>query len=109
MTVARIERDRVRVAGLGNVAACVAGPTVTKRFGGVAGVVGAPGPLPHLPPQEIPLAPLDALILYTDGVSSRAGGDEERGLLAQRPVVLAASVLGRHGRGHDDALVAVVR
>jgi anti-sigma regulatory factor (Ser/Thr protein kinase) len=109
MTVARVERDRVQIAGLGNVAACVVGPTATKRFGGVAGVVGAPGRLPHLPPQEIPLAPLDALILYTDGVSSRAGGDEERGLLAQRPVILAASVLGRYGRGHDDALVAVVR
>jgi len=91
------------------VAAYIVGPKMARRFTGSAGVVGAPGPLRRIATEEIALSPYDALILHTDGVSSRATVENDRELLGQMPVVMAASMLGRYGQDSDDALLLVAR
>src|SRR5258707_2117212 len=62
--------------------------------------------LPDLRASTLPLAPDDLLIFATDGLN--AGFDE--GLVrSDSPQQLADSILERHFKGHDDALVLVVR
>ena len=62
--------------------------------------------LPDLGASTLPLAPDDLLIFATDGLN--AGFDE--GLVrSDSPQQLADSILERHFKGHDDALVLVVR
>jgi phosphoserine phosphatase RsbX len=70
--------------------------------GGVVGVH-----LPALTGAIVPLAPGDTLIFATDGVRSEFL-DETRAH-REAPAVLADRILGRYGRGTDDALVMVVR
>jgi len=80
-----------------------AGPAreaITPR-GGIVGYQ-----LPGLRASEIPVSPGDTLILATDGIRSGFGD----GLSLQAaPQKLAESILERHARGNDDALVLVAR
>ncbi|HEY2514818.1 MAG TPA: SpoIIE family protein phosphatase, partial [Polyangiaceae bacterium] len=72
MTVAVIDgQGRLSLAGVGNVMACIVGPRKSSRFTGSPGVVGAPGPLRRIGFEETPLSPYDAVVLFTDGLSSR--------------------------------------
>jgi hypothetical protein len=110
MTIARLEpTGELVLAGVGNVAAYIVGPKTARRFTGSAGVIGAPGPLRRIASEEIALTPYDALILHTDGVSSRATVEDDRELLGQMPIVMASSMLERYGQDSDDALVLVAR
>jgi anti-sigma regulatory factor (Ser/Thr protein kinase) len=110
MTVARLEPSgELQLAGVGNVAAYVLGPKTVRRFTGSAGVIGNPGPLRRVATEAISLLPYDALILHTDGVSSRTVVEDDRELLGEIPVVLAAKMLERYGQDNDDALVLVLR
>lgn len=68
------------------------------------GVVG--GQLPPLQAAVLPVTPGDTLILATDGIHSNfAPGIAQ----SQPPQKAAQSILARHGKGNDDALVLVVR
>lgn len=69
-----------------------------------AGVIG--NQLPPLRAAVLPIAPGDTLIFATDGIQS----DFVRGLVQNQPPQKAAqTILARHGRGVDDALVLVAR
>jgi negative regulator of sigma-B (phosphoserine phosphatase) len=69
-----------------------------------AGVVGAQ--LPALQAAVLPVSIGDTLILATDGISS----DFSRKLARNHPPQKAAeSILARHGKATDDALVLVAR
>jgi hypothetical protein len=69
-----------------------------------AGVVGAQ--LPSLQAAVLPVSIGDTLILATDGIR----GDFTRKLARNHPPQRAAeSILARHGRATDDALVLVAR
>lgn len=70
--------------------------------GGVLGVH-----LPALTGAIVPLAPGDTLIFATDGVRSEFL--DEIHAHREGPAVLADRILGRYGRGTDDALVLVAR
>jgi serine phosphatase RsbU (regulator of sigma subunit) len=59
--------------------------------------------------QTIQLAPGDLLVLTTDGVSERLAREREGILLAGDVHSVAAALLCRHGKDHDDASCIVVR
>ena len=75
------------------------------------GVVGYQ--LPALRPASLPVSRGDTLVLATDGIRSAFVADlAGRGgaaALRSSPQEVADSVLARHGRGSDDALVLVAR
>lgn len=70
----------------------------------LGGVVGYN--LPQVRVGTVPLAPGDAVVMATDGVSADFAESMVAGLSAQD---LAERVLERHGKGTDDALAVVVR
>jgi anti-sigma regulatory factor (Ser/Thr protein kinase) len=110
MTIARLEpTGDLELAGVGNVSAYVLGPKTVHRFAGSSGIIGAPGPLRRVATERVVLSPYDALVLHTDGISSRTIPEEDRELLATTSVVAAATILARYGQGSDDALVLVAR
>jgi negative regulator of sigma-B (phosphoserine phosphatase) len=95
--------------GVGNVEARLvrAGDCADARYDSpvvLAGVVGYN--LPRVRVTTVPLDPGDAVVIATDGVAADFSVSIEPGVAAQE---LAQRVLERHGKGTDDALVAVVR
>jgi phosphoserine phosphatase RsbX len=95
--------------GVGNVEARFvrAGAGTGARFDSpvvLGGVVGYN--LPQVRLATLPLEPGDAVVLATDGVAADFSVSLTSGVAAQ---ALAERVLARHGKGTDDALVAVVR
>lgn len=107
MSLARVSAaGRVRWLGIGNVE-CL----LLRAQGGAreaaplrGGVVGAR--LPTLRVTEVNAAPGDLLVLATDGVASAFADRMPRvGAVEQ----LAADIVARHGRSHDDVLVLVAR
>jgi anti-sigma regulatory factor (Ser/Thr protein kinase) len=110
MAVARLERDRgeVELASVGNVSVQLCQPRSSQRFSGSSFTLGLRGRNPRVWTEATPVTPWDALVLYTDGVSSKAEVDREQ-LRGEHPVVLAHQLLLRFGVDHDDALVLVAR
>lgn len=94
-------------AGGGNINTHLYRPKASHRFGAVSCVLGAPGPVPRMREETVPLDPRPILVMFSDGVSARAdlAGDLE--LLRQPPLVIAHQLVLRHGRSTDDALVLV--
>jgi anti-sigma regulatory factor (Ser/Thr protein kinase) len=106
MTIAAIdEAGAMTLAGVGNVMAYVVGPRRAVRFTGAPGVVGAPGPLRKIAVERLTVSPYDAVLLFSDGLTSRATLEDDRGLLGQPPIVVAQRMLERFGRENDDAIV----
>jgi negative regulator of sigma-B (phosphoserine phosphatase) len=104
-----LEARSMRWTGVGNVEARFvrAGDDATARFPSpvvLGGVVGFN--LPQVRLGTIPLEPGDAVVMATDGVGADYSASLESGVPAQQ---LAERVLGRHGKGTDDALAVVVR
>ena len=102
-------RDWLAWAGVGNVEAVLfhdlpAARPRHERIVPRAGVVGYR--LPALREQALPIAPLDVLVLATDGVSVRFG---ENAPGESEPHLIAQAILDQYGREDDDALVLVAR
>ncbi len=112
MAVCAIEegtRD-VLLASVGNVSAHVYGFGPSRRFDGSSFVLGDPGRAPRrISTENRRLERAEVLVLFTDGVSSRANLEGDRDLLRQHPIRIAQQVLERFGGSRDDALVLVVR
>lgn len=68
------------------------------------GVVGYQ--LPQLRASSLPVSPGDTLVLASDGIRSSFATDLR---LYESPQHMADSILARHARGSDDALVVVAR
>ena len=109
MTLAFVHRrDRTLTwLGVGNVEAvlCHGGGAIRSDWALLRnGVVGYR--LPPLRAEQLPLKPMDTLILVTDGIDP----DFDKGLvLSEDPQLIADKILARHHPGHDDALVVVAR
>jgi len=104
-----LEARTMEWTGVGNVEARFvrAGARAGGRFESpvvLGGVVGYN--LPQVRLGVVPLQPGDAVVLATDGVAADFATSLSSGVAAQ---ALAERVLERHGKGTDDALVAVVR
>ncbi len=110
MTVARLEPGgELSLAGVGNCGAYVVGPKTVRRFAGSAAVIGAPGPLRRVAEETVHLGPYDAFLLHSDGVSARTSVEDDRELLGEMPLVIAARMLERYGSDTDDAIVLAAR
>lgn len=111
MAVTRFSADGdfVESAGIGNITIEIVGPRTSRRFGGSSFVLGSPqrGRRTHL--EDAPLRSEESVVLFTDGISSRAvlGGDPA--LFFLHPIAVAHQILVRHGKENDDALVLVAR
>lgn len=93
--------------GVGNVDAVVLPVDPTRPAQWLVprgGIVGLRLPTPH--ERTIPLTPGDTLVLATDGVRGGFAGSIDR---RATPADVAETVLSRHRRASDDALVVVVR
>jgi negative regulator of sigma-B (phosphoserine phosphatase) len=100
-----VETRVLEWTGVGNVEARLvragARPDSPVVLGGVVGFN-----LPNVRLATVALEPGDTLVMATDGVAADFSESVEPGMPAQR---VADHVLERHGKGTDDALVAVVR
>jgi len=107
VAIAQIDGPTVRFAGLGNVAAWIlAGDSRS-------GMVSVPGIAGHqarkLRQFEYPMPPRGAVVLHSDGLSSRWDARELPGLVTADPLVLAAALLAEAGTHRDDASVLVLK
>ncbi|MGE5802145.1 MAG: SpoIIE family protein phosphatase [Gemmatimonadota bacterium] len=69
-----------------------------------AGFIG--GERPHPTTRSVPLALGDTVILFSDGVKD---GFADSVVLSSSPQQIADTVIARHSKGNDDALVLVAR
>lgn len=69
-----------------------------------AGFIG--GETPHPTTRSVPLALGDTVILFSDGIKD---GFADSIVLTNTPKEIADSVIGRHTKGNDDALILVAR
>ena len=97
------------IASVGDVSPYVCGPGVSQRFGGASFVLGSPGSLRPARADRVTLTPRDALLLYTDGITSRATFDHRLALLREHPIVIAQTLVKDFGRDNDDVLVLALR
>jgi len=98
---------RVRIAGVGNVAAYVVAP------GSRRGLVSLPGILGHqvrtFREFEHALPPGGAVVMHSDGLSDKWSLEDYPGLLAHSPLTFAAVLLRDVGVRRDDAGVLVAK
>ncbi len=111
MAAAKLDEpgESVTVASVGNVAVHAYGPETSRRAAGSSFVLGSPGVLRKPLQETFPLGRRDALVLFTDGLSSRTDIEGELDILWEHPVVIAQHLVERFSRDNDDALVLVVR
>lgn len=108
-TVVRVDlaaREAV-IAGVGNVAAWVAGDA-TRQLVTQHGTLGHTM-LPRLREERYPFPAGATLVVASDGLKSRLELGEHPELLARDPGVIAAALWRDHHRGRDDATVVVLR
>jgi anti-sigma regulatory factor (Ser/Thr protein kinase) len=99
----------VDIASVGNVSAHLYGFGPTRRVSGSSFVVGAIGK-PHRAAHEShALGASDALVLFSDGLTTRTDLEGDLDLLREHPVVIAQRMVERFGRNNDDVLVLVAR
>jgi anti-sigma regulatory factor (Ser/Thr protein kinase) len=105
------ERHRVAAVGCaGNTSVHVYGTGAARRFSGASFVLGAPGRAPKILYEEHPLAPHDAVVLFTDGLTTKTDLQGELDLvLREHPIGIAEELVRRFARPNDDALVLVAR
>jgi anti-sigma regulatory factor (Ser/Thr protein kinase) len=100
----------LRYVAVGNVNGCVLAGSARHRlitYGGTLGLRDTP------PVAQVLACPWPAqatLVVWTDGLHSRAASCAmDAGLLARDPAVIAATLYRDHLRGSDDATVVIVR
>lgn len=96
-------------ASVGNVSAYTCGPSISQRFGGASFVLGSPGQLRAPRTDHATLTPRDAMLLFSDGISSRAHCDHRFDLLREHPIVIAQTMMKEFGRDDDDVIVLATR
>jgi anti-sigma regulatory factor (Ser/Thr protein kinase) len=102
--------ESLRMAGAGNVTALVYTLAGAQRAMGNAHILGAPHQRPpRFDEQRFALDAHGTVILFSDGITSRADLADEPEVLRQPPIAVAQRLLERFGRVDDDALVLVAR
>jgi anti-sigma regulatory factor (Ser/Thr protein kinase) len=111
MSVARLKEsdNTIDVACVGNITIEAVAPRTRRRFGGASFVLGSPQARTRVPVERTNIPSGTALVMFTDGVMSRASIEEDFALLREHPIVIAHQLVERFGRDGDDALALVVR
>jgi anti-sigma regulatory factor (Ser/Thr protein kinase) len=97
----------IRFAGLGNIAAVILAEGTRKGMISVPGIAGHQAR--SIRQFEYTAPPGAAVILHSDGISSRWEPGELPGLNARDPLVVGAMVLAEAGTRRDDASVLVLK
>jgi anti-sigma regulatory factor (Ser/Thr protein kinase) len=105
--IVRISGQLARFAGLGNVAASIVSGGGRKSMLSIPGIAGHQARTIRQFEYEAP--PGSAVILHSDGVSSRWEAAALPGLEARDPLLVAAVLLAEAGVHRDDAGVLVLR
>ena len=96
-----------RFAGLGNIAAFILSGGTRKSMLSVPGIAGFQARVIRQFEYDVP--PGAAVILHSDGISSRWEVAAVPGLAARDPLVIAAVLLAEAGQHRDDAGVLVLK
>jgi anti-sigma regulatory factor (Ser/Thr protein kinase) len=107
VAIAQIDGPTVRFAGLGNVAAWILADDSRSGMVSVPGIAGHQAR--KLRQFEYPMPPHGALVLHSDGLSSRWDSRVLPGLASADPLVIAAALLAEAGTHRDDASVLVLK
>lgn len=105
--VVRVTGQIVSFAGLGNIAAMILTDRVRQRMLSVPGIAGHQART--IRQFEYTAPPGAAIILHSDGISSRWAPEVLPGLSARDPLTIAAAVLAEAGTHRDDAGVLVLK
>jgi anti-sigma regulatory factor (Ser/Thr protein kinase) len=107
--VARLDpvAGEVRFAGVGNVAAMVAGTGQPRRMVSYPGILGHD--IRTVRELTYPWNSGDLLLLYSDGISTHWSLESYRGLQSRDPALIAAALYRDWRRGRDDATVVACR
>jgi anti-sigma regulatory factor (Ser/Thr protein kinase) len=110
MSVARIDEatGTLEHAGVGNVTARIEGRRRTKLLGSASWTLGRRGSKLRTVMETVRLDDDEALVLFTDGLVSRASL-EESDMLREHPAAIAQHLVERFARTTDDALALVVK
>jgi hypothetical protein len=110
MAVARVDDtgQSLRAAVVGDVSLLVDGPGTHRHVLSRPFLLGARGTKPKIVVETASLATRDVVILFTDGISTRADLQADLELLREHPIVIAQQIVERFARDNDDALVLVV-
>ena len=100
-------RDVVTLASIGNIRAVLLTQHGDFRLGGGRGIVGAG--YTWMPPDQMPLAAGDTLVMFSDGVDELADVRACLNRYDVTPQTLAEDILARWGQRSDDASVLVYR
>jgi anti-sigma regulatory factor (Ser/Thr protein kinase) len=111
MATARIHElsGELETASVGNAAVRLCGPQLNRRFAGRSFVLGAPGNARRPVTEQQLVGSRDVLVLFSDGLSSRADPETDLDLLREHPIVIAQQLVERFARDNDDVLVLVAR
>ncbi|WP_432929504.1 ATP-binding protein [Microbispora sp. CA-135349] len=105
--VARVERETVWFAGLGNVSGWIAHAEGRQGMISQPGIAGHQGRHPRQ--YEYPLPRHATVVLHSDGLTDRWDPAAFPGLFAHSPAVVGATLLREAGSRRDDACVVAVR
>lgn len=107
VAIVQTDGQVVRFAGLGNVAGWILSGDTRSGLTSVPGIAGHQAR--SIRQFEYPLPPGAAIVLHSDGLSSRWDVRHLPGLAACDPLVIAASLLAEAGAHRDDAGILVLK
>ncbi|MET8160812.1 ATP-binding protein [Sphaerisporangium sp. NPDC005289] len=107
IAIARVGRDEVSFAGLGNVAGWIVHGPQRQGMVSLPGIAGHHGRRPRQ--FEYPLPAGASVVLHSDGLTSRWNPATMPGLFARSPSVISATLLREAGSRRDDACVVTVK
>ncbi|MGH3153203.1 MAG: ATP-binding protein [Streptosporangiaceae bacterium] len=105
--IVQMTGQTIRFAGLGNIAAVILADGSRKSMLSVPGIAGHQART--IRQFEYAAGPDAAIILHSDGISSRWEASALPGLDARDPLVIAAALLAEAGTHRDDAGVLVLK
>jgi hypothetical protein len=97
----------LRFAGIGNITASIHAGDVVRSLVSHNGIIGHQ--LRKVQEMSYAWSPDALLVVASDGLRSQWRLDDDRGLAARHPAVVAALLYRDHLRGRDDATALVVR
>jgi hypothetical protein len=110
-TMCRLQpcEQTLRYVAVGNVNGCVMTGPDTRRLVTYNGTLGLAALPPAVPVLTLPCPRGSTVVIWTDGLPSRAAAEGLTGdVLTHDPAVIAATLYRDHHRGRDDATVVVI-
>lgn len=106
--VARYERDgdRLRYAGIGNIAGHLLALEGSRGLASHPGIVGVQSR--RVQPFDFPLAGGKLLLMYSDGLQTRWDIRDYPGLARRHPAVVTALLYRDYNRGRDDITIVAI-